>query len=180
MLLFPTLSKTSARWPTVALLPSCCFHEIKRAFALSRLVLYSSSRLWIFDAEMSRFEPTTRQQVPTSSLMSESCNSVTSSFLGSGIVPKKKWKRQLQQIIILRSFIELHWELLNVKKYRPWIFCVEQSQIMSETAYHKTADGIPLSLLEICICWQVDILSANQEMLIVPSAGNEVSKISWV
>ena len=92
MLLFPTLSKTSARWPNVALLPSCCFHEIKRAFALSRLVLYSSSRLWIFDAEMSRFEPTTRQQVPTSSLMSESCNSVTSSFLGSGIVPEKNEK----------------------------------------------------------------------------------------
>lgn len=30
------------------------------------------------------------------------------------------------------------------------------------------------------ICWQVDILSAKQEMLIVPSAGNGVSKISWV
>ena len=109
MLLFPTLSKTSARWPTVALLPSCCFHEIKRAFALSRLVLYSSSRLWIFDAEMNRFEPTTRQQVPTSSLMSESCNSVTSSFLGSGIVPKKMKKT----VIVSYYSSEFYWTALR-------------------------------------------------------------------
>ena len=45
MLLLPIFSKTSARWPTVALLPSCSFHKIRRAFALSRLLLYSSSRL---------------------------------------------------------------------------------------------------------------------------------------
>ena len=59
MLLLRTLSKTTARWPTVALLPFCCFHEIKSAFALSRLLLYSSSILWIFDAEMSNLRPIT-------------------------------------------------------------------------------------------------------------------------
>ena len=37
---------------------------------------------------MSNFGPTSRQQVPTSSLMSESCISVTTSFLGSGDVSK--------------------------------------------------------------------------------------------
>ena len=121
MLLLPTLFKTSARRPTVALLPSCCFHKIRRAFALSRLFLYSSSRLWIFDALMSNFGPTSRQQVPTSSLMSDSCSSVTTTFLGSGNVPKINQKDCYSKLLFL-SVLQ-NCRASQRLKHWTWIFC---------------------------------------------------------
>ena len=83
ILFLPILSKASARCPASAPLPTCSFHTIRSALALSRLWLYSSSRLRIFAAAILSFGPNSRQQVPTSSLMSDSCNSVTTDFLGS-------------------------------------------------------------------------------------------------
>ena len=181
MLLFPTLSKTSARWPTVALLPSCCFHEIKRAFALSRLVLYSSSRLWIFDAEMNRFEPTTRQQVPTSSLMSESCNSVTSSFLGSGIVPKKMKKT----VTVSYYSSEFYWTALRASSRQKilalnilcWAItnhvrnCIPQNNRWY--SFVSTGNLTSADRLTFCQpirkCWLFHLLATDG-----------VSKISWV
>lgn len=85
MLFLRMLSKASARTPVRALLPSCSFHMIRRALALSRLLLYSSSRLRIFDVGMLSFGPNSLQQVPTSSLISDSCNSVTTHCLGSTV-----------------------------------------------------------------------------------------------
>ena len=83
ILFLPILSKASARCPARAPLPTCSFHMIRSWLALSRLWLYSSSRFRIFDAAILSFGPNSRQQVPTSSLMSDSCNSVTTDFLGS-------------------------------------------------------------------------------------------------
>ena len=92
ILLLPIFSKTSARWPTVAFFPSFCFHTIKRACALCQLPLFSSSILWIFDPAILSLGPSSRQQVPTSSLISATCFSVTTSFLGLTVVVSNKIK----------------------------------------------------------------------------------------
>ena len=94
ILFLPIFSKTSARWPTVALHPSCCFHRIKRSFALVQSSLFSSSMFLIFAAVILSLGPSWRQQVSNSSLISAIWNSGITSFLAlTVVVSKKKIKR---------------------------------------------------------------------------------------
>ena len=88
MSLLSTSSKTSASLPTVATLPSCCFHANKMANTLSRFLLYSSPIFCNFACEIRSLCPTSYQQFPTSSLISESCISSTTLFLGSDVAEK--------------------------------------------------------------------------------------------
>ena len=97
MLLLPIFSKTSERWPTVAFFPSFCFHTIKRACALCQLPLFSSSILCIFDSAILSLGPSWRQQVPTASLISATCFSETTSFLGLTVVVSNKIKNNYNQ-----------------------------------------------------------------------------------
>ena len=88
MSLLPTFSKTSASLPTVASLPFCRFHANKRAYALSTFFLFSSPIFCTSAGEIGSFCPTLYQQVPTSSLISESCVFPTTLFLGSDVAEK--------------------------------------------------------------------------------------------
>ena len=88
MSLLPTFSKTSASLPTVASLPSCLFHSIKRSYALSPFLLFSSPIFCTLADEIGSFCPTLYQQFPTSSLILESCISLTTLFLGSDVAEK--------------------------------------------------------------------------------------------
>ena len=80
------LHNASARHPTVAFLPSCWDHFFNSARALSWFFFCSSSMFSMCDSAIFSFGPSQRQHVPTSSLMSESCTSVTTASLGSVVV----------------------------------------------------------------------------------------------
>ena len=84
MSFLPTFSKTSASSPTVASLPLPRFHAIKISRAFCLFSFLSSLTFCNLDPEIPSFNPTSYQQFPTSSLISQSCISVTFSlFLGS-------------------------------------------------------------------------------------------------
>ena len=87
MLSLPMLTKASARRLATALLPSLSFHMRSKAFAFSRLKRYSLSSFWTSAAEISSFGPSSRQQVPTSWIISKSCRCVTTQVFGSMTSP---------------------------------------------------------------------------------------------